>query len=139
MIFVGRINCFKKRHGICYRTVNREAAGIDMATVNTWKKAVVSIAKDFKPKGIFDAFFKVQPPKMLSVISEACHSKKYSRECLSMLLNWNSDGSKMMKPWATGKYGNPHCLKNISHLTCHYRNTVKRQCIEVGKIGTLVR
>ncbi|KAH7971175.1 hypothetical protein HPB49_019959 [Dermacentor silvarum] len=40
----GWIDRFKKRHGICYRTVNGEAASVDMATVDTWKDTVTARA-----------------------------------------------------------------------------------------------
>lgn len=126
----GWIDRFKNRHGLCYRTVNGEAASVDTETVEAWKETVVSIIKDYEPRDIFNAdeaglFFKVQPSKTLSLKGKACHGGKCSKERLTVLLCCNSDGSEMMKPWVIGKFRNPRCLKNIRHLPCHYNNNTK--------------
>lgn len=126
----GWIDRFKNRHGITYRTVNGEAASVDIATVDTWKNHVASLIEGYEPRDVFNAdeaglFFRVQPAKTLSLKGEACHGGKCSKERLTVLLCCNSDGSEMMKPWVIGKFKNPRCLKNIRHLPCHYRNNSK--------------
>lgn len=126
----GWIDRFKKRHGICYRTVNGEAASVDTATVDAWKETVASVISGYAPRDIFNAdeaglFFKVQPSKTLSLKGEACHGGKCSKERLTVLLCCNSDGSELMKPWVIGKFRNPRCFKNIRHVPCHYRNNSK--------------
>ncbi|KAH8009840.1 hypothetical protein HPB51_020188 [Rhipicephalus microplus] len=103
----GWIDRFKNRHGLCYCTVNVEAASVDTETVEAWKETVV------------------QPSKTLSLNGEACHGGKCSKEQLMVLLCCNSDGSEVMKPCVMGKFRNSRCLKNIRHLPCHYNNNIK--------------
>lgn len=107
----GWIDRFKNRHGITYRTVNGEAASVDIATVDTWKNHVESLIDGYEPRDVFNAneaglFFRIQPAKTLSLKGEACRGGKCSKERHSfavLQLGWFRDNEtvghwKVKKP-----------------------------------------
>ncbi|KAH7972197.1 hypothetical protein HPB52_009041 [Rhipicephalus sanguineus] len=51
----GWIDRFKNRHGLCYRTVNGEAASVDTETVEAWKetmRSLASVERGQQPAGV---------------------------------------------------------------------------------------
>lgn len=55
-----------------------------------------------------------------------CWTKK-DKECISIALCANADGSHKLKPLAIGKYAKPRCFKhiNLGNLQVIYRNNTK--------------
>ncbi|KRX34140.1 Tigger transposable element-derived protein 4 [Trichinella murrelli] len=84
----GWINRFRQRHGLVYRSVRGEAAGVNMYTDDTWKDRVQILLNDYRPDDIFsademDLFHSILPDKTLTFKSENCSGGKLSKERLT--------------------------------------------------------
>ncbi|KRX51947.1 Tigger transposable element-derived protein 6 [Trichinella sp. T9] len=91
-------NWKKQRHGLVYRSVRGEVAGVNMYTVDTWKDRVQILLNDYRPDEIFNAdemdlFHRILPDKTLTFKSENCSGGKLSKERLTVLLCCNESGS----------------------------------------------
>ncbi|KRY02929.1 Tigger transposable element-derived protein 4 [Trichinella patagoniensis] len=51
----GYINRFRERHGLVYRSVRGEAAGVNKYTVDTWKDRLQVLLNDYRPDDVFNA------------------------------------------------------------------------------------
>ncbi|KRX19649.1 Tigger transposable element-derived protein 4 [Trichinella nelsoni] len=61
-------NRFRQRHGLVYRSVRGEAAGVNMYTVDTWKDRLQILLNDYRPDDVFNAdemylFYRIFPDK----------------------------------------------------------------------------
>lgn len=93
---VGWLGNFKKRHGICFKTICGETKDVDDGTCNSWKDNLPSIVESYVPRDIFNAdetalFYQCLPHKTLTLKNEKCHGGKL---CLTVLLCINMDGSE---------------------------------------------
>ncbi|KRX72758.1 Tigger transposable element-derived protein 6 [Trichinella sp. T6] len=99
----GWINRFRERHGLVYRSVRGEAAGVNMYTVDTWKDRLQVLLNDYRPDDVFNAdemglFYRILPDKTLTFKGENCSGGKLSKERLTVLLCCNESGTEMLKP-----------------------------------------
>jgi hypothetical protein len=69
--------------------------------------------------------FRLEPDRTLA--TKRLSGRKKSKECLSVALCTNADGSHKLPPLVIGKYANPRCFKNIniSNLPITYRSNAK--------------
>jgi hypothetical protein len=114
---------FKKRHNIRICVVRVE---VSTDILKHCKESVPELTQGYEPNNIFNSdetglFYNLLPSKTFSMEGEPCHGdKKRSKECFTMLLCCDSDGSKKLKPLVIGKYEKPRYFKNISSLPCKY-------------------
>ncbi|OUC40836.1 DDE superfamily endonuclease [Trichinella nativa] len=121
----GWINRFRERHGLVYRSVRGEAAGVNRYTVDTWKDRLQVLLNDYRPDDVFNAdemglFYRILPDKTLTFKGENCSGGKLSKERLTVLLCCNESGTEMLKPLVIGKAKNPRCFKNVRTFPCTY-------------------
>ncbi|XP_003369532.1 tigger transposable element-derived protein 6 [Trichinella spiralis] len=99
----GWINRFRQRHGLVYRSIRGEAAGVNRYTVDTWKDRLQVLLNDYRPDDVFNAdemglFYRILPDKTLTFKGENCSGDKLSKERLTVLLCCNESGTEMVKP-----------------------------------------
>ncbi|KAL1246047.1 Tigger transposable element-derived protein [Trichinella spiralis] len=46
---------FRQRHGLVYRSIRGEAAGVNRYTVDTWKDRLQVLLNDYRPDDVFSA------------------------------------------------------------------------------------
>ncbi|KRY40677.1 Tigger transposable element-derived protein 6 [Trichinella spiralis] len=116
---------FRQRHGLVYRSIRGEAAGVNRYTVDTWKDRLQVLLNDYRPDDVFNAdemglFYRILPDKTLTFKGENCSGDKLSKERLTVLLCCNESGTEMLKPLVTNKAKNPRCFKNVQTFPCTY-------------------
>lgn len=116
---------FKERHGLIFKKVCGESAGVNEETTSDWLSKLPKIIDGYEPKDIYNCdetglFYNCLPDRTLAVKGEACHGGKMSKERLTVLLCTNSDGSDKLQPLVIGKSKNPRCFKNIKNLPVRY-------------------
>jgi hypothetical protein len=78
----GWLTLFKKRRGICYKTVCGESKSVNLAIVQKWKTDVLNEALNtFSPENIFNAdetalFYKLRPNKTMAFQDDPCFGRK---------------------------------------------------------------
>ncbi|KRX13014.1 Tigger transposable element-derived protein 4 [Trichinella nelsoni] len=87
----GWINRFRQSHGLVYRIVRGEVAGVNMYRVDTWKDRLQILLNDYRPDNVFNAdeidlFYHILPDKTLTFKGENCCGGKLSKERLTVRL-----------------------------------------------------
>lgn len=104
----GWLDKFKSRHGISYRAICGESAGVNFITTNEWINRLPSIIDGYDRSNIFNAdetslFFKALPNKSYVLNKEECKGGKHSKERFTVLLCSNWSGNEKLKPLVIGK------------------------------------
>jgi hypothetical protein len=130
----GWLQLFKRRHSIVFKSVQGEAADVDIEGLKAWQQDVLQkeISK-FKEDDVYNAdesglFWHLLPnrtlafkgtvqilvwkKKMKEFPGEPCTSGKKSKERITMLVCANSSGTEKKPIFIVCKAANPRCFKN---------------------------
>lgn len=122
----GWIDKFKKRHGLVFKTVSGESAGVNTDVTKSWQETrLQEILRDYQPADIYNAdecglVFKCLPNKTLWPRNRKCAGGKASKERLTVLVCTNMDGSHKLPLLVIGKSKKPRCFKGIRSLPVDY-------------------
>ncbi|XP_018900654.2 tigger transposable element-derived protein 4 [Bemisia tabaci] len=122
---------FRKRHNIIFGQICGEREAVDGGVAAKWKSEVLPThlqrytAKDTYNADELGLFYNLLPNKSLVVKGDNCHGGKLSKQRVTVLLCFNSDGSHKLKPLVIGKSQKPRCFKNIKTLPVEYTSQTK--------------
>ncbi|MGH0117396.1 UNVERIFIED_CONTAM: hypothetical protein FKN15_034583 [Acipenser sinensis] len=105
---------FKKQHA------EKQAAG-DVTAERRVVELLPDIIKEYNPADIFNAeetglHWRAVPGEKRSEAAGA----KIAKDCVTLLLACNIDGSEKLQPLVIGKSKNPSCFKNVKRLPVAY-------------------
>lgn len=105
----GWLDKFKNRHGIVFRALCGESAGVDSITVEEWKKRLPTLIGSYSMDNIYNAdetglFFKLLPDRSMTLSKDSCKGGKRSKERYTVLLCSNWSGTHKLKPLVIGMY-----------------------------------
>ncbi|GFO13073.1 tigger transposable element-derived protein 6 [Plakobranchus ocellatus] len=115
----------KRRQRIVFKVVSREAASVDMSTVDTWRvSALQQLLENYNADDIFNAdqmgvFYKCLTDKTLDFKGNVCSGKKQTKYRLTVLVAANMSGSEKLPLLIIGKSAKPHCY-NTKKLPVEY-------------------
>lgn len=113
----GWLEKFCQRHNITFKTVSGESADVNINDVETWKKQLLFILKDYSPRDIYNVdetglFYHAMPTKTFALKSDMCAGRKSAKQRLTILFCANMEGEKE-DPLVIGKSKNPRCFKGF--------------------------
>ncbi|GFS93023.1 tigger transposable element-derived protein 2 [Nephila pilipes] len=127
----GWISLFKIRHG----SVSRKLCGESTAILNAvglemWLEKLPNLQEGYKDCDIYNAdetglFHKCLPERTLAFKGESCHSGKFPKKRLTVLLWINKDGFDKRIPLVIGKSSRFRWLKNLKKLLIAYHSNAK--------------
>lgn len=105
----GWLDKFKNRHGIVFRALCGESAGVDSITVEEWKKRLPTLTASYSIDNVYKAdetglFFKLLPDRSMTLSRDSCKGGKRSKERYTVLLCSNWSGTHKLKPLVIGMY-----------------------------------
>ncbi|XP_003369575.1 tigger transposable element-derived protein 4 [Trichinella spiralis] len=138
----GWINRFRQRHGLVYRSIRGEAAGVNRYTVDTWKDRLQVLLNDYRPDDVFSAdevrlFYRILPDKTLTFKGENCSGDKLSKERLTVLLCCNESGTEMLKPLTFPCTYHANSNSWITHIMQTRFNVDENAINQLSKIDNL--
>jgi hypothetical protein len=111
---------FKKRHNIKEYKLHGEGASADIDSEDVTKQMdnLRAECSTYALKDIFNMdetglFWKLQPDRSLATCQTSGGRK--SKDCITLALTVNADGSEKLEPWVIGRSKNPRCLKHIKN------------------------
>ncbi|CAB5393728.1 unnamed protein product [Rhizophagus irregularis] len=127
---LGWLHKFKNRNGIRQRKLDGEASSADEAAIADALPLLRERCSNYPLEKIYNMdetglFYRLEPDQTLATKCLSGH--KVNKECLSIALYANADGSHKLKSLIIGKFKNPRCFKNIKieSMSMTYRNNSK--------------
>ena len=114
----GWLDNFKKRNGITFKTVQDEAAGVDLQPLLEWQQQVLQpLLRQFSADDVFNLdetglFWRLLPNKTMSFRGERCTGGKKSKHRITLLIGANMSGTEKFPLLAVGKSNRPRAFKN---------------------------
>ncbi|GBO40301.1 Tigger transposable element-derived protein 4, partial [Araneus ventricosus] len=122
----GWLQRFNSRHNLSFKKLCGEAADFDSSSLKEWKDVVLrDILERYESANVFNVdecglFYRILPDRTLCFKGEKCVGGKKSKECLTVLLAANMNGSEKIIPLVIGKFLKPRCMKNCKSLPLFY-------------------
>jgi len=138
----GWLSSFKDRHGIVFKSVQGEAAAVNLERVEEWRHDVLrDLLIQYPPQDIFNVdetglFWRLLPDKTMTFkgnllnlhisttfLGDKCSGGKRSKERITVLVGSNMDGSEKVPLLVIGKSLNPRCFgkkNNKARLPLEY-------------------
>jgi hypothetical protein len=105
--------------------LSHESATVSKSAVNDWYLVLAEILKKYAPREVYNAdesalYYNLLPDKILAVKDDPRKGGKQNKECLTLLLCANMDGSDKVKPFVIGKSANPRAFRGVRSIlaTC---------------------
>ena len=124
----GWLSRFKGRHDIIFEQINGEEQAVKEDDVIPWLElGLPEVLTDFDADDIYNAdetgiFWRLLPDKTLTIRGEKCTGGKKSKERITALVAANMTGTDKLPLLIIGKFKNPRCFKNVSHIGVDYEN-----------------
>ncbi|CAG8687603.1 20221_t:CDS:2, partial [Dentiscutata erythropus] len=112
----GWLHKFKDRNGIRQRRIEGEAGSADETAINNALLLIKNRCSEYPLERIYNMdetrlFYRLEPDRTLA--TRRLSGRKMNKECLSVALCVNTNGSHKLDPLVIGKYQRPRCFKNI--------------------------
>ena len=89
------------------------------------KERLPRILEGWHPSDVYNCdetglIFRMLPNKTIASKGADCHGNKNSKDRMTLIFCANADGTEKYELAMIGKYQNPRCFKNVSHLPVMY-------------------
>ena len=127
----GWLTPFKERHSIVFKNLRGECSSVSPDAVHRWvSDSLPKLMEGYDARDVFNAdetdlFWRMLPDKTMAVKGDKCHGGKKSKECITLLVGANMDGSEKLPLLVIGKYANPRCFKGVQSLPAAYESNKK--------------
>ncbi|XP_049845233.1 tigger transposable element-derived protein 6-like [Schistocerca gregaria] len=105
---------------------------VDEESANNWLHEFNRVKEKYLSCDVFNMdetgfFYNLFPNHTLGIKSDKCHGGAQSKQCVTVVLCCNADGSEKFRPRVISKSEKPRCFKNISMgtLPCIYSHHKK--------------
>ena len=122
----GWLHWWKERYGLSYKKMHREATDADLESAEKWVSDILPhLTQGWSSESIYNCdetglFYRAVPDGTYALKREKVSGGKKAKNCSTVLLCCNSEGSDILPQLVIGTSKNPRCFKNVQQLPLPY-------------------